>query len=156
MGRVLGECYAGSDLKVHQGEITPVATFLKPVHELGIPILGRVRNNRCFYLPPPAYSGCGRPKVRGRKFKLNDARTLPPLDAQEEWQLAGGGRIEVSRWDDVRMKQWPTQRLLLYRVIEYKADGQRRYRRPLWLVFVPGAAQTATPTPRRRALRGAF
>jgi len=128
-----------------------VATFLQPVHELGIPILGRVRNNRCFYLPPPAYSGFGRPPVRGRKFKLNDARTLPPCAAQDEWPLAGGGRSVVSRWDDVRMRQWPTQRLLLYRVIEYKADGQRRYPRPLWLIFVPGAAQTEVPTPRQAA-----
>ena len=125
------------------------APFLKPVHELGIPLLGRVRNNRCFYLPPPAYSGCGRPAVRGRKLKLNDARTLPPVEAQEGWELTGGGRIEVSRWDDVRMKQWPTQRLLLYRVVEYKADGRRRYKRPLWLIFVPTVAPSAAPTPRQ-------
>jgi DDE superfamily endonuclease len=52
-----------------------VAPFLKPVHELGIPILGRVRNNRCFYLPAPEYGGFGRPAVLGRKIRLNDART---------------------------------------------------------------------------------
>jgi hypothetical protein len=57
------------------------------------------------------------------KIKLNDARTLPPIDAREEWELENSGRIEVSRWDEVRMKQWPTQKLILYRVIEYKADG---------------------------------
>lgn len=126
-----------------------VAPFLKPVHECGVPILGRVRNNRCFYLPPPQYSGFGRPQVRGRKLKLSDARTLPPIDEREEWQLDGGGRIEVSRWNDVRMKQWPEQKLLLYRVIEYKADGKPRYKRPLWLIFVPAIAQTEAPTPRQ-------
>lgn len=108
-----------------------VAPFLKPVHEYGVPILGRVRNNRCFYLPPPEYSGFGRPAVRGRKIKLDDARTLPAVQATEEWIVEAGGRIEVSRWDDVRMKQWPAQKLLLYRVIEYKADGKRHYKRPL-------------------------
>jgi hypothetical protein len=126
-----------------------VAPFLKPVHELGVPILGRVRNNRCFYLPPPQYSGFGRPRVRGRKIKLNDARTMPPIAAREEWRLEGGGRIEVCRWDDVRMRQWPQQRLILYRVIEYKADGERRYKRPLWLIFVPSASQAEAPTPRQ-------
>lgn len=126
-----------------------VAPFLKPVHECGVPILGRVRNNRCFYLPPPEYSGFGRPAVRGRKIKLNDARTLPAAQATEQWTLDAGGRIEVSRWDDLRMKQWPTQKLLLYRVIEYKADGQVRYKRPLWLIFVPAAAQVEAPTPRQ-------
>ena len=126
-----------------------VAPFLKPVHELGIPILGRVRNNRCFFLPPPKYSGWGRPAVRGRKFKLNDARTLPAVAARQEWKLDAGGRIEVSRWDDVRMRQWPTQSLNLYRVIEYTADGPQRYQRPLWLIFAPATTQVEAPTPRQ-------
>lgn len=126
-----------------------VAPFLKPVHELGISILGRVRNNRCFYLPPAPYSGFGRPKVRGRKVKLNDARTLPAAAATEEWKLEAGGRIEVTRWNDLRMRQWPEQAITLYRVIEYKADGGPRYKRPLWLIFVPATAQVQAPTPRQ-------
>jgi hypothetical protein len=127
-----------------------VAPFLKPVHECGVSALGRVRNNRAFYLPPPEYSGFGRPAVRGRQLKLNDARTLPRVDEREEWKLENGGRIEVSRWNDVRMKQWPTQKLSLYRVIEYKEDGKTRYKRPLWLVFAPAATQQPeAPTPRQ-------
>jgi hypothetical protein len=126
-----------------------VAPFLKPVHELGVPILGRTRSNRCFYLPPPEYSGFGRPAVRGRKIKLNDAGTLPPIDVQDEWELEDGGRVEVSRWDDVRIRQWLAQRLVLYRVIEYKADGGRRYKRPLWLIFVPRTSQAEAPAPRQ-------
>lgn len=125
-----------------------VEPFLNPVHGLGIPVLGRVANNRVFYLPPPPYPGFGRPPVRGRKIKLNDARTLPKIDAKDEWELEGGGRIEVSRWDDVRMRKWPGQRLALYRVIEYKADGKPRYKRPLWLIFVPASDEIELPTPR--------
>jgi hypothetical protein len=81
------------------------------MYALEIPILRRVRNNRRFYLPPQ-YSGFGRPRACGRKIRLDDARTPPPIDAQDECKLEGGGRIEVSRWDDVRMKLWPTQRLI--------------------------------------------
>jgi hypothetical protein len=125
-----------------------VEPFLNPVHQLGIPVLGRVASNRVFFLPPPPYPGFGRPPVRGRKIKLNDARTLPKIDAKEEWQLEDGGRIEVSRWDDVRMRKWPPQQLVLYRVIEYKANGQPRYKRPLWLLFVPAPSHTELPTPR--------
>jgi hypothetical protein len=124
-----------------------VATFLKPVQELGISVLGRVANNRVFYLEPPTYRGFGRPPVRGRKIKLNDARTLPPIDAQQGWELEGGVRIEASRWDDVRMRQWPNQSLALYRVIEYRADGEPRYKRPLWLIFVSATPETELPTP---------
>lgn len=125
-----------------------VEPFLNPVQGLGISVLGRVANNRVFYLPPPPYPGFGRPAVRGRKIKLNDARTLPAIDAKDEWELEAGGRIEVSRWDDIRMRKWPRQRLALYRVIEYKADGKPRYKRPLWLIFVPASIEIELPTPR--------
>src|SRR4029453_6552146 len=125
-----------------------VEPFLNPVHQLGIPVLGRVASNRVFFLPPPAYSGFGRPRVRGRKIKLNDARTLPKIDARQEWELADGRRVEVSRWDDIRMRKWPGQRLSLYRVIESKADGEPRYKRPLWLIFVPASVEIELPTPR--------
>lgn len=126
-----------------------VEPFLRPIHKLGISILGRVANNRVFYLPPPKYRGFGRPPVRGRKIKLSDGRTLPKIDQQEVIELENGGRIEISRWDDVRMRQWPGQALALYRVIEYRADGSRRYQRPLWLIFVPATPETELPTPRQ-------
>lgn len=62
-----------------------------------------------------------------------------------------GGHVEVSRWDDLRRHAWPSQRLVLYRVVEYKSDGTPRYKRPLWLVFVP--VGEAVPTPREAAAR---
>src|SRR4030095_9171451 len=70
-----------------------VEPFLNPVHQLGISILGRVASNRVFFLPAPPYSGFGRPRLRGRKIKLNDARTLPQIDAEHEWELEDGRRI---------------------------------------------------------------
>jgi hypothetical protein len=124
-----------------------VEPFLNPVRGLGIPVLGRVASNRVFFLPPPPYPGFGRPRVRGRKIKLNDARTLPKIDAKQEWELEDGRTIEVSRWDDIRMRKWPGQRLALYRVIEYKAGGKPRYKRPLWLIFVPASLEIELPTP---------
>jgi hypothetical protein len=124
-----------------------VEPFLRPVHQLGVSLLGRVRSNRCFYLPPPTCRGVGRPAVRGRKLKLNDQRTLPEPELEREWRLERGGRVAVSRWADVRLRQWPEQPLALYRVIEYRADGKARYRRPLWLIFVP--VQARLPTPRQ-------
>src|SRR5262249_20156052 len=67
--------------------------FLNPVHQLGIPILGRVANNRVFFLPPPPSPGFGRPRVRGRKLKLNDARTLPKRNGS--LNMADGSRSAV-------------------------------------------------------------
>jgi hypothetical protein len=42
------------------------------------------------------------------------------------------------------MRQWPTQPVVLYRVWEYRADGTRRYQRPLWLSYV---GRTVAPLP---------
>jgi hypothetical protein len=132
-----------------------VRPFLKPVVAEGVNVLGRVRNNRCFYLPIKQYSGFGRPAQLGAKFKLNDPQTYPRANRVESWKLATGGRIEVRCWLDVRQKGWASQPLTLYQVIEYRADGKRRYRRPLWLLFVAGQPPTAetrpaqAPTPRQ-------
>lgn len=116
------------------------APTLRPMVEAGVNVLGRVSSKRVFYLPPPPYSGQGRPRVRGRKIKLNDQRTLPQPDQQQRVEVSGGGWYEISQWQDVRMRKWPTQPLGLYRVWEYKADGTRRYKRPLWLIYVGRAA----------------
>jgi hypothetical protein len=106
---------------------------LRPMVEAGVNVLGRVSSKRVFYLPPPPYSGNGRPRVRGRNIKFNDQRTLPEPDRHQRVAGSGGGWYEISQWYDVRMRKWPTQPLGLYGVWEYKADGTLRYKRPLGL-----------------------
>ena len=113
---------------------------LHPMVEAGVNVLGRASSKRVFYLPPPPYCGQGRPRVRGRKIKLSDQRTLPQPDRQQRVEGGGRGWYEISQWKDVRMRKWPTQPLGLYRVWEYKADGTPHYKRPLWLIYVGGAA----------------
>lgn len=95
----------------------------------------RLESARLLLAAPP-YAGRGRSAVRGRKLKLTDARTLAPPSAEERVELPDQRRVVVSRWDEVRMRQWPEQPLVLYRVIEYRADGTRRFQRPLWLIYV--------------------
>jgi hypothetical protein len=106
-------------------------------------------------LPIKRYSGFGRPAQLGAKFKLNDPKTHPRANRVGSWKLATGGQIEVRCWLDVRQKGWAAQSLTLYQVIEYCADGKRRYRRSLWLLFVAGQPPEAetrpaqAPTPRQ-------
>jgi hypothetical protein len=123
------------------------APTLKLIKNAGANVLGRVSGKRVFYLPPPPYSGFGRPKVRGRKIKLSDARTLPPADAFERVTQPDGSYYEISRWNDMRMRKWPPQGLVLYRVIEYKVTGEQRYKRPLWLIYVAANEEMPIPTP---------
>jgi DDE superfamily endonuclease len=115
-----------------------VRPFLEPVTTVGVNVLGRVRNNRVFYLPVAEYCGFGRPAQLGAKFKLNDPATHPAAEVTEKWELPTGGRVEAHGWRDVRQKGWAAQPLTLYQVIEYRADGKPRYKRPLWLMFVAG------------------
>jgi hypothetical protein len=131
-----------------------VRPFLEPVVAEGVNVLGRVRNNRCFYLPVEQYGGFGRPAQLGAKFKLNDAKTHRAADQMEQWPLAGGGRVVVKCWKDARQKGWASQPLTLYQVIEYRANDKPRYKRPLWLLFAAGKprvveqAPASAPTPR--------
>lgn len=46
------------------------------------------------------------------------------------------------------MRKWPTQPLVLYRVWEYRADGTRHYKRPLWLIYVGRVAALKPPEAR--------
>jgi hypothetical protein len=121
------------------------APYLRPMREAGVNVMGRVAANRTFYLPPPPYPGRGRPAQKGRKIKLNNARTLPQADLEERVELEGGRYCEVSLWNEVKMKGWLSQPLVLYRVIEYRSDSTKRYPRPLWLIYVQAKGEIPTP-----------
>jgi hypothetical protein len=117
---------------------------LRPLLEAAVNVLGRISSKRVLYRPPPPYRGRGRPRLRGRKIKLSDERTLPEADAFERVELPCGGWLEISQYRDVRLRTWPTQPLVLYRIWEYTAAGKRKYPRPLWLIYV---GQSDSPTP---------
>lgn len=113
---------------------------LKRLREKRVNGLGRVSSKRKFYLPPPPSSGRGRPYVGGKKIKLCAARTMAEPDERQRVEGADGEYFEVSRWADVRLSNWPEQSIVLYRVVEYRADGRPRYKRPLWLIYIGARA----------------
>lgn len=136
--------WAPNDLLTVDADYTKAPT-LRELFEAGSNTLGRISGRRALYLPPPPPTGKrGRPRVRGRKLQLWDQRTVPTPSCHETVTLEDGRRFEISCWADVRMRPWPTQPLVLYRVIEYRKDGTRRYKRPMWLIYV---GQVAAPTP---------
>jgi DDE superfamily endonuclease len=51
------------------------ASFVKQTADITADKLMRLRSNRVLYGAPPPYTGVGRPRVHGEKFKLNDATT---------------------------------------------------------------------------------
>nr|WP_242050698.1 transposase [Oculatella sp. FACHB-28] len=55
----------------------------------------RVRSNRCLWSAPPKYSGRGRPRVHGAKFKLNDATTWHTPDQSVKVNDPRQGRLRL-------------------------------------------------------------
>lgn len=51
------------------------ASFIKQTADIPADKLMRLRSNRVLYGAPPPYTGFGRPRVHGDKFKLNDSTT---------------------------------------------------------------------------------
>lgn len=51
------------------------APFILKTAEIAVDKLMRLRSNLCLWGTPPAYSGKGRPRIHGDKFKLNDPQT---------------------------------------------------------------------------------
>ncbi len=86
--------------------------------------------------------------MRGEKIRLCGDRTLPPGYVEDEWQTSRNTRIEVRHWDNMRLRQWTKKSLSLYRVTEYKANRQTRFKRPLWLIFVSEDPGADPPSPR--------
>ena len=96
----------------------------------------RSPSNRVLYGAPPPYTGIGRPRIHGNKFKLNDPTTWwnpnQIIDANEE-KL---GRYQVRIWHALHFQQsakHPMHLILVERLCN-EANGTRK--RPLWLVWV--------------------
>jgi hypothetical protein len=51
------------------------APFVLKTAEIAADKLIRLRSNLCLWGAPPPYSGKGRPRIHGEKFKLNDQKT---------------------------------------------------------------------------------
>lgn len=147
--------WAPEDIVALDAGYTNVPT-LRPMVAATANLIGRISGRRVLFRAPgprPSTPKRGRPRIWGAKIQLWDQRTLPKADLDEEVTLKDGRRFEISRYDTLRMRGWPEQSMTLYRVIEYRANGTRRYKRPLWLIYV-GSAQA--PSPRdARAIYGA-
>ena len=60
--------------------------------------LFRLRSNRVLYGAPKAYTGIGRPRVHGNKFKLNDPSTWWISDQLVEIKDSKLGWLRLHLW----------------------------------------------------------
>ena len=95
-------------------------------------VLARLACNRVLYGPPPPPTGKpGRPRVHGAKLAL---RAPGEPERQQTVRLLGQ-EVRLSVWYNQHLKKLPALVGLVLRVEFLKADGTRRYKRPLWLFW---------------------
>lgn len=85
------------------------APFVLKTANIPADILVRLRSNLCLWGKPEAYSGKGRPKKHGDKFKLNEPTTWNEATSVLEINDPKLGRVRVSLWKDLHFRQAATR-----------------------------------------------
>ena len=99
-------------------------------------ILVRLRSNLCLWGAPPPYSGKGRPRKHGDKFKLNEPSTWSEVTQSLEVNHSKLGRVKVSLWSNLHFRKTATRPMSLIRVERVDNLGNLRVSKPLWLAWV--------------------
>lgn len=96
----------------------------------------RLRSNLCLWTSPPPYSGRGRPRIHGSKFKISDTDTwaTPAQILEENDQKLG--RIQIRVWHDLHFRAAAKHSISLILVERLNNDGSLRVTKPLWLAWV--------------------
>ena len=111
------------------------ASFVKKTADIAADKLMRLRSNRLLYGAPPSYTGIGRPRVHGDKFKLNDSTTWWTPDQMIEVVDPKLGRLRLHLWRNLHFQQSAKHSMHLIQV-ERKDEAKGRTSRPLWLVWM--------------------
>ena len=100
-------------------------------------LLIRFRSNRKLFRAPVAKpKGVrGRKPIHGSKIQLNREETLREPDLRLRVEQTDGGWVVISVWENMHVYSRPSLPLCAVRVEVFKANGQRRYPRPLWLAW---------------------
>ncbi len=111
------------------------ASFVKQTADIPADKLFRLRSNRLLYGQPLAYTGTGRPRIHGDKFKLNDPSTWWMPDRMVEVHDSKLGQLRLRLWCHLHFQQsakHPMHLILVERLDENAVPKSR----PLWLAWV--------------------
>ena len=111
------------------------ASFVKQTADIAADKLMRLRSNRLLYGTPPPYTGIGRPRIHGDKFKLNDSTTWWTPDKLLEILDPKLGRLRLRLWCNLHFQQSVKTDMHLIQV-ERLEEASSLISRPLWLVWV--------------------
>ena len=111
-------------------------SWVNQAGEIPVSKLMRIRSNCCLWSKPESYSGRGRPKKHGEKFKVNDSTTWWSANEIVEVDDPKLGKLRISRWDELHFRSSSSHNMSLIRVQRLDSKGLIKKRRPLWLVWV--------------------
>lgn len=111
------------------------APFLLKTADLACDKLIRLRSNRVLYSAPPPYTGTGRPRKHGDKFKLNDPTSWWQPDEEQSVEDEKWGQLRLQIWHGLHLRQAAKQGVSLIRVERLGRSGTTPLR-PLWLIWV--------------------
>jgi hypothetical protein len=112
------------------------APFVLKTAESAVDKLMRLRSNLCLWGAPPAYSGRGRPRLHGDKFKLNDPETWKEPVETLEVDDPKLGRLRISLWENLHLRKASKHPMSLLRVERLCERRSGLVAQPLWLAWI--------------------
>lgn len=118
--------------------------FAQQTAAIAADIVVRLRSNICLWGAPAVYSGKGRPRVHGDKFKLNDPTTWPEPAERLQLEDPTLGTVTLKLWHGFHFRQSPQRTMSLVSIACQSRSGRPRLR-PLWVAWMGD-----TPPPLRQ------
>ena len=87
----------------------------------------------CLWGAPPPYSGKGRPKVHGHKFKLADFSTWAEAVATLEIEDTKWGKVQIQHWTGLHFRLAAAHPMQLLRVTVSGKHSGKCSPKPMWL-----------------------
>ena len=111
-------------------------SWVNQTGELSVSRLMRIRSNCCLWSKPPAYSGRGRPRKHGAKFKVNDPTTWWEADEIVEVKDPKLGLVRLKKWKDVHFRSSASHPMSVIQLQKLNSKNLQKNSRPIWLVWV--------------------
>jgi len=82
---------------------------------------------------PPPYSGKGRPKLHGDKFKLSDSSTWSEPVAILEVEDQSWGQVKIQQWLGLHFRAAAAHQVQLLRIVVSGKSGSKRSQAHGWV-----------------------